>query len=728
MDAAVLLERAGGYLPQEKLAMVEAAYQFALKAHQGQKRKSGGPYMEHPLETASLLADLELDASTLVASLLHDVPEDCGVPLSEIERNFGSEVKKLVDATTKLSKVAWRSSSETDVSQKRHGKRGSQAEYLRRMLIAMAEDLRVVFIKLADRLHNMRTLGALSLEKRRTIAKETLEIYAPLAHRLGIWGIKWQLEDLAFRYLDPQHYHRVARLVATRRTQRESFVNEIVQTLETELTKAGIKAEVSGRPKHIYSIYKKMEKYSASGKDFGDVHDLFAFRILVDTVSDCYKSLGVVHNLWHPFPEEFDDFIANPKDNGYQSLHTIVMGPGAPLEIQIRTYEMHRIDEYGVAAHWRYKEGETKDLHFEQKLAWLRQLIEWQEELSTEEFLESVKTDVFIDQVFVYTPKGEIIDLAKGATPLDFAYRIHTELGHRCIGAKVNNRLVPLNYELKNGEIVEILISKGVKGPSLDWLNPDLGYVKTSHAREKVRQWFKKQERAQNIERGRQLLDKELKRLGVSLTNLEEIARLFNFEDVDEFFAALGYGGITPHQVALKLTTEPEPPRATVEVLPSKKISSATIEVLGVGDLLTRLARCCHPLPGDEIIGYITRSQGVTVHRKDCHTILNQMERERLIGVNWGSVQEVYPVVIQVDAWDRVGLLRDITTVIAEDRINITGVNMMEHGDSAVSVLLTVEIKNMAQLTRLLSRIQGVRSVTNAARRSEAGADLSLKT
>ncbi len=715
----VLLEKAGRYLPPEKLAMVEAAYQFALKAHQGRKRKSGEPYLEHPLATALTLSELELDATTLVAALLHDVPEDCGVPLSEIERNFGSEVKKLVDATTKLGKVAWKDSTKTETPWKRQGKRGSQAEYLRRMLIAMAEDLRVVFIKLADRLHNMRTLGTLSPEKRRTVAKETLEIYAPLAHRLGIRGIKWQLEDLAFRYLDAQQYHRIARLVATRRVQRESFVNEIAQTLETELNKAGIKAEVSGRPKHIYSICKKMEKYSSLGKDFDDVHDLFAFRILVGTPSDCYRSLGIVHGLWHPLPEEFNDFIANPKDNGYQSLHTAVLCRGVPLEIQIRTYEMHRVAEYGVAAHWRYKEGETKDLHFEQKLAWLRQLIEWQEELSSEEFLESVKTDVFIDQVFVYTPKGEIIELPKGATPLDFAYRIHTELGHRCIGAKVNNRLVTLNYELKNGGIVEILTSKGVKGPSLDWLNPDLGYIKTSHAREKIRQWFKKQERAQNVARGRQLLDRELKRLGI-LTNVEEVAKLFNFEDGDEFFAALGYGGITPHQVALKLMAAPEAPRVTVEPFVPKRTSSASIEVLGVGNLLTRLARCCHPLPGDEIIGYITRSRGVTVHRQDCLTMLNQKEKERLIGVNWGSVQEVYPAVIQVDAWDRVGLLRDITAVIAEDGVNITSVNMTEHGDSTISILLTLEIKNMAQLTRLLSRIQGVRSVTGASRKSEA--------
>lgn len=720
MDATVLLKKAGEYLPPQKLALVEAAYHFALKAHEGQKRKSGESYLEHPVETALTLAELQLDDSTLAAALLHDVPEDCGIPLAEIESNFGSEVSKLVDATTKLGKITWQAKDETGVTRKRTIRRGSQAENLRRMLIAMAEDLRVVFIKLADRMHNMRTLGALSPEKRRAIARETLDIYAPLAHRLGIWQMKWQLEDLSFRYLEPRRYHQIARLVATRRAQRESFIAEIIQTLEKELAKAGIKADVSGRPKHIYSVYQKMQKYSALGKDFGDIHDLFAFRILVDTVSDCYKSLGVIHGLWHPLPEEFDDFIANPKDTGYQSLHTTVMCRGTtPLEIQIRTYDMHRTAEYGVAAHWRYKEGGTKDLHFEKKLTWLRQLLEWQGGLSNEEFLESVKTDIFIDQVFVYTPKGEIIDLPKGATPLDFAYRIHTELGHRCVGAKVNNRLVPLNYELKNGEIVEVVVSKKVKGPSLDWLNPDFGYIKTSHTREKIRQWFKRQERMQNIERGRQLLDKELKRLGMSLTNPETMAKLFNFEDVDDFFAALGYGGVSPRQVVLKWTAEPEQPRPAVGISPVKGVTPSSVQVLGVGDLLTRLARCCHPLPGDEIIGYITRSRGVTVHRKDCRNVAHQQETERLIGVNWGSIQDVYPVVIQVDAWDRVGLLRDITTLVAEEEVNITSVSMSEHDNNSVSILLTLEIKSMAQLTRLLSKIHSVRSVTGVERKSE---------
>jgi len=481
MERNALMEQAGAYLPADKLALVESAYEFAAKAHEGQVRKNGEPYLTHPLSTAVILAEMHLDAESLAAALLHDVPEDCGVPLSEIEAKFGAQVAKLVDGVTKLNKLTRRA---------RAGEPGSdgQAENLRKMLLATAEDLRVVLIKLADRLHNMRTLGALPLDRRHAIAEETLEIYAPLAHRLGMREAKWQLEDLAFRYLKPRVYHRIARLVAGKRVEREGFITEISQTLGQELDNAGIKAKVYGRPKHIYSIYQKMGKYDAQGKNFGDIHDLFALRVVVDSVSDCYRALGVIHNLWRPIPEEFDDFIANPKDNGYQALHTTVMCQGTtPLEIQIRTNDMHRVNEYGVAAHWLYKEGKAGD-KFGDELAWLRQLGDWREELNSEEFLESVKTDVLVDRVFVYTPKGEIKELPRGATPLDFAFRIHTDLGYRCIGAKVNGRLQPLNYTLRNGDVVEVMTSKVDKGPSLDWLNPELGYLKTSHARSKVKQ------------------------------------------------------------------------------------------------------------------------------------------------------------------------------------------------------------------------------------------------
>jgi len=584
------------------------------------------------------------------------------------------------------------------------------------MLVAMAEDLRVVFIKLADRLHNMRTLDALSPEIQRSIAQETLEIYAPLAHRLGIWELKWQLEDLFFRYLEPKKYRQIANLVAARRAQRESFIAQVIQILQGEFERANIRAEISGRPKHIYSIYQKMEKYSAQNKHFDDIHDLLALRILVSTVPDCYNALGIIHSLWRPLPGEFDDFIANPKPNGYQSLHTTVMCLGTiPLEVQIRTRDMHHIAEYGLAAHWRYKEGETKDMHFEERIAWLRQLIDWHRELSgAEEFLESVKTDIFIDQVFVYTPKGEIKDLPKGSTPIDFAYRVHTELGHRCIGAKVNSKLVPLNYQLNNGDVVEIVSSKGDKGPSRDWLSPHLGYVKTSHAKDKIRQWFKRQERAENIERGRELLEKEMRHLGIKPSEREELAKLFKYDNLDDFLAAIGDSGISTHQIAVRLSAQ-QPPPARAEVAPPKPPESA-IRVLGVGDLVTHLARCCRPVPGDKVIGYVTRSRGVTIHRQDCYNVVHEDERERLITVEWEKTDSLYPVSIQVEAWDRVGLIRDITTIVAEEGVNIASVSSVHHDDHSVSEYFTLETTGLVQLSRLLKKIEGVRGVISVSR------------
>lgn len=712
MEGNALIEQASTYLPDDKVALVKAAYEFASRAHQGQVRKTGEPYLEHPLNTAMILAELHLDAETLAAALLHDVPEDCGVSLDEIEANFGLQVVKLVDGVTKLNKLA---------SQARTGETKSkvQADNLRKMLLATAEDLRVVLIKLADRLHNMRTLGALPAEKRRAIAQETLEIYAPLAHRLGMREAKWQLEDLAFRYLKPRVYHRIARLVAGKRAEREGFITEVSQILCQELDKVGIKAKVSGRPKHIYSIYQKMSKYDAQGKNFGDIHDLFALRLLVDSVSDCYKALGVIHNFWRPIPEEFNDFIANPKDNGYQALHTTVMCQGTtPLEIQIRTYDMHQVNEYGVAAHWLYKEGKVSE-QFKDEIAWLRQLGDWREELDSEEFLESIKTDVLVDRVFVYTPKGEIKELPKGATPLDFAFRIHTDLGYRCIGAKVNGRLVPLNYALRNGDVVEIMASKVDKGPSLDWLNLELGYVKTSHARNKVRQWFTKQERSQCIETGKQIWDRELKRLGIGLPSVDKVARLLDYDGADDLFAALGSGSINSSQIMLKLSGELEPTGEGVEVLPLRKISPVSINVLGVGDLLTRLANCCHPLPGDKIIGYITQGRGITVHRRDCPNIIHEEEKERLIKVEWGDVAQVYPVMIQVDAWDRVGLIRDISAIIAEEGVNLSEASMGNHQEDSVKLYFTLEVKSAAQLSKIMSRVYSVWNVVSVTRKGE---------
>ncbi|MFC1935134.1 RelA/SpoT family protein, partial [Chloroflexota bacterium] len=630
MSVTKLLDKIRGYLPPEKLAMVEDAYRFAAVAHHGQKRQSGKPYLEHPLQTALILAELQLDTSSLAAALLHDIPENCGLKITDIEAKFGPEIARLVDGTTKLGKVPLTAPEAV------LGK--AQAENLRKMLVAMAEDLRVVFIKLADRLHNMRTLAALSPEKQLSIARETLEIYAPLAHRLGIWELKWQLEDLAFRYLDPEKYRRIVRLVATRRSQRESFINQIISTLKKEFDQIGLRAELSGRPKHIYSIHQKMERYAAQGRPFDAIHDLLALRVLVSTVPECYNTVGIIHSLWHPLPEAFDDYIANPKPNGYQALHTTVMGPGlTPLEVQIRTQDMHYIAENGVAAHWRYKEGEKKDLHFEEKLSWLRRLVEWHRELSgAEEFLESVKTDIFMDQVFVYTPKGEIKDLPRGSTPLDFAYRVHTELGHCCVGAKIHGKLVPFNHELKNGDIVELISSKGRKGPSRDWLNPHLGYIKTSHAKEKVRQWFKKQERTDNIEHGRELLEKELKHLGVSIER-QKLAELFNYSSADDFLAAFGYGGVTSQQIAVKLAAQQEKPKETAAETVTPKQAPSSVQVLGVRNLVTHLAQCCHPVPGDRIIGYITRYRGVTIHRQDCYNVTRETEKERLVPVEWGD-------------------------------------------------------------------------------------------
>ena len=714
-----LKTKAEEYLPPEKIALLESAYNFAKKAHEGQLRISGEPYLEHPIQTALILAELQLDANSIAAALLHDVLENCEIPLSDIEVTFGAEIAKLVDGVTKLSKLPLSGGdASTSTSEQ-------QTENLRKMLVAMAEDLRVVFIKLADRLHNMRTLDALPAEKQRRIARETLEIYAPLSHRLGIWELKWQMEDLSFRYLEPEKYRKVARLITARRARRESVIAQVIQILGAEFDRIGLKVEISGRPKHIYSIHQKIERYAALGKNFDNIHDLLAIRVLVNTVADCYSAVGVIHSLWRPLPGDFDDYIANPKPNGYQSLHTAVMYGTTPLEIQIRTYEMHHIAGFGVAAHWRYKEGKKKDIHFEERIGWLRQLIEWRRELSgAEEFLESVKTDIFIDQVFAYTPKGEIKDLPKGATPLDFAYRIHTELGHRCIGARVNGRLVPLNYQLKNGDLVDIMTTKGEKKPSLDWLNPQLGYIQTSHAREKIRQWFRKQERAENIERGRELLEKEMRRLGIKLSSREELAKLLKYDDPDDFLAAIGYGGISTHQIALKLSAQQEQPEGiTGATLPKQTVP--TVNVLGVGDMLTNLAQCCRPVPGDKIIGYITRSRGVSIHRQDCYNIIHEDEKERLVSVDWGNTDALYPVNIRVEVWDRVGVMRDITTIVAEEKVNIAAISSVRHDDYTVTEYFTLETNGLAQLSRLLGKIEGARGVISVTR---VGSETTTKT
>ncbi len=719
MDESKFLARLKERVPADKWPLVEEAYRFAAACHDGQTRVSGEPFIAHPIQTALFLADLRLDAATVAAGLLHDVIEDCGVTVQQIEEKFGPEIAKLVDGVTKLTRMDLMLTSDYDKASLRYTEEGHlHAESLRKMLVAMAEDVRVVLIKLADRLHNMRTLKALPLERQKAIAQETLDIYAPLAHRLGMWEMKWRLEDLAFRYLEPAKYRQISKRLAAKREEREAYIAKVVKVLEEELEKAGIKAEVKGRPKHIYSIYRKAQKYAQMGKELSDIYDLFAIRVLVRTKADCYNALGVVHNLWHPLPGQFDDYIANPKENMYQSLHTAVMcDGGVPLEVQIRTYEMDHVAEYGVAAHWRYKEGASRDMKFEEKMTWLRQLLEWQREMAgAEEFLESVKTDIFRDQVFVYTPKGDIKELPAGSTPLDFAYHIHTELGHRCIGAKVNGKLVSLDYQLKNGDTVEILTSKVARGPSLDWLNPHLGYVHTASARGKIRQWFRKQERANNIQRGKDLLHRELKRLGLTASE-EDLARSFRFEAADEMYAALGSGGLTVGQVIAKLTPpEEEKTQDLTKAATPSAITTAGIQVLGVGDLLTRMARCCNPIPGDEIVGFITRGRGITVHKKGCPNIGKEDETERIVNVEWGTTKQLYPVRVEISAWDRVGLLRDISTQVSEEGVNIASVTTQEKADRTVSISLTLHTSGIDQLSRLFSKLEAVRGVFNVTR------------
>jgi guanosine-3',5'-bis(diphosphate) 3'-pyrophosphohydrolase len=694
--------------PQGDLGLVERAFDLAVVAHRGQRRATGDPYATHPVASAQILADLGIDPVAVAAALLHDVPEDTEYSLADIEEAFGPEVAHLVDGVTKLSRFSTRTHEE------------QQAESIRKMFLAMAEDIRVVLIKLADRLHNMRTLYALPPEKQARIARQTMEIYAPLAERLGIWQIKWELEDLAFKTLEPERYRELARLLDARRKARESYIERAIAVLRPRLEEAGIRAELSGRPKHLYSIWKKMQR---KGAELGEIYDVYAIRILVDEVKDCYAALGVVHSLWRPIPGQFDDYIAVPKHNLYQSLHTAVIAlDGKPLEIQIRTHRMHQVAEVGIAAHWRYKEGTPADRDYDAKLAWLRQLLDWQREVSdATEFVEGIKLDIFQDQVFVFTPKGDIKELPAGSTPIDFAYRIHTEVGHRTIGAKVNNRLVPLDYRLRNGDIVEIVTAKGDHGPSRDWLN----IVRTSHAREKIRQWFKRQERSENIVHGRESLERELRRLArksiatVGAERIAEVARSFGHEAVDDFYAAIGYGAISPQQVVMRLGVLDDteivlPPVAP----PAPPARTGGVRVKGVGDLLVRFARCCHPIPGDPIIGFITRGKGVTVHLRTCPAVVNEREVARLVDVEWETTPapQTYPIAIRIEAWDRTGLLNDITQVVAEHRVNIVAATVSVAPDRTATVRATLQVSSIAQLARLIGRLEAVKDVISVSR------------
>ncbi|TMC39922.1 MAG: bifunctional (p)ppGpp synthetase/guanosine-3',5'-bis(diphosphate) 3'-pyrophosphohydrolase [Chloroflexi bacterium] len=687
--------------------MVRKAYERAALAHRGQHRLSGEDYVNHPLEVAAILADLELDAATIAAALLHDTVEDTNLTAEEVKREFGPEVARLVDGVTKLGRISLR----TDQQQ--------QAENIRKMMVAMAEDLRVVLIKLADRLHNMRTLEPLAEPKRRKISRETLDIYAPLAHRLGIGQIKWELEDLAFRHLEPDAYEDVVSRIARKRADREALVSDLREILARELEKVGIQADITGRPKHMYSVWQKMTR---EAKEFSEIYDLSAIRVLVDSVRDCYGVLGVVHSLWKPMPGRFKDYVAMPKSNGYQSLHTtVITHTGEPIEIQIRTQEMHRVAEFGVAAHWTYKEG-GKDASFDQKLSWLRSLLEWQGEVGdAESFLNTVKVDLFQDEVYVFTPRGDVINLPADSTPVDFAYRIHTEVGHHCIGAKVNGRMVPLEYALQNGEIVEILTSKGPHGPSRDWLN----FVKSASAKERIRKWFKSQSREENVAKGHDLLDKELHRMHrVSLADLpenklQEIASLHRFATVDDFMAAIGYGDLSPHAVVMRMALNLDSPGGDLRTIPliPQVQPSPRVLVRGEKGILTTIATCCQPVPGDAIIGYTTRGKGVTVHRADCINAVNAQDSSRVVPVDWeADATHLYPVAIKIEAFDRQGLMRDIATVVAENRVNMSALEVHVYDDKTAVVSTTVEIDSLAQLSRLMEKLEGVKDVHTVAR------------
>ena len=710
-----LIDTIHSYLPKAKCDDVTKAYQLAEEAHKDQRRVSGEPYILHPLAVAQILADMKIDTTTITASLLHDVVEDTSYTLDDLKKMFGKEVAFLVDGVTKLSRLNYRT------------KEDQQLNSMRKMFLAMAKDVRVVVIKLADRLHNMRTLRYMRSDKQKRIAQETLEIFAPLAHRLGIFNIKWELEDLSFRYLEPDKYYDLVDQMKQKRHVREEIVNEAIDVLKKALDEAHIHCEINGRPKHFYSIYKKMKK---DNRDLSQVYDLFAIRVIVDDVKDCYGVLGIVHSLWKPLPYRFKDYIAMPKPNNYQSLHTTVIGTrGQPVEIQIRTWEMHRIAEYGVAAHWRYKEGNqtaNKDA-FDEKMGWLRNLLEWQDTSNPKEFVNALKLDAFSDEVFVFSPRGDVIDLPQGAIPIDFAYRIHTDVGHRCVGAKINGKIVPLDYKLKNGDIVEIITSK-VGKPSLDWLN----IVGSSESRSKIRSWFKKENREENIAKGLDALERECKRLGHDWKALNvggrlgRVAKQMNAGSEDDLVAAVGYGGFAVNTVLIKLLElhkkdlqkqeEKTNSLAALEKLKTKKPvkhNGTGILVKGEPGLLVRLAKCCSPVPGDPIIGFITRGRGVSVHRADCPNVTHgQNDVDRLIDVEWNyDGNERFEVNMEIVAYDRTGIMAEIMATLAEMKISILSVNAKTSDTKNVTIHMGISIKDLAQFEFVATKIRRLKDV-----------------
>lgn len=725
--------------------LVLRAYKVAEKAHEGQKRVSGEPYVNHCLSVAAILSEMRVPPSVISAGLLHDTVEDTDITIDDIRRDFGDEITVLVDGVTKLTQLPRvtrgdqhqgedaREEEQRQIAARRGipdpdtealkitRSRGYDlvSETLRKTFLAMGEDVNVVLIKLADRLHNMRTLGRLPDKKRRRIAQETLDIFAPLANRLGIWNIKWELEDLGFRYVKPQIYKDIAEDLVARRSQREAGMEVIKSQLGKYLSQQGIEADITARPKHIFSIYKKMVR---KGVPFELVYDVRGIRIIVPDIPSCYSALGVIHTHWRPIPGEFDDYIAVPKDNFYRSLHTaVVYDDGKTLELQIRNPEMNQNAEYGIAAHWRYKEGSPRDEDYERRILWLRSLMEWRQDVDdAREFVDSMKTDVFQDRVYVFTPKGDIIDMPIGSTPIDFAYHVHTDVGHRCRGAKVNGRLVSLEYTLKTGDKLEILTAKR-GGPSRDWLNPNLGLVKTQRARSKIRRWFKRQARDKNIGHGKGLLEKELRRLGLTGVNLDQLAREFEYRNVDQMHEAIGCGDVPLGRLINHLTIEEKEEEDHETALGLKPFSDKirptedTISVLGLKGLLTSMARCCNPAPGDEIVGYITRGRGATIHRQDCPNILRVKDRERIVRVSWGEPKHTYPIPVRIKAYDRNGLMKDVSTLIADEGINMTGVKADVSRNLAVFDL-TLEVIDIAELSRVLDRLENLPNVMEAQR------------
>lgn len=701
--------------------LVEKAYRFAEEAHRGQLRNSGEDYIQHPLEVAKILLELEMDEATIAAALLHDVVEDTKCTVADIEKEFGPQVALMVDGVTKLGRIEYKSKVE------------QQVENLRKMFLAMAKDIRVILIKLADRLHNMRTLKYHTVEKQKEIARETLEIFAPLANRLGIFRIKWELEDLSFRYLKPQEYYDLSEGIAFKRREREAHINEVIEQLGPRLEEVGINADIAGRPKHFYSIYRKMVTQK---KELSEIYDLTAIRVIVDSVNDCYGALGIIHTMWKPLPGRFKDYIAMPKPNMYQSLHTTLVGAhGEPFEIQIRTWEMHRTAEYGIAAHWKYKEGsKAQSGSFEQKLSWLRQLLEWQHDSrDAGEFMESLKIDLFADTVFVFTPKGDVVELPAGSCSVDFAYRVHTDVGHRCVGAKINSRIVPLETKLTNGDIVEILTSKQGNGPSRDWLS----FVKTSQAKNRIRAWFKKEKREENIIRGREGLEREARKLGFEPSvflkpeTLLTIAKSYNITTLDDLYAAMGDGAVTVTKVLTRLRedlSKEEKEKLQLaslqqgEAKPSNTYGKASqgVRVKGVDNILIRFSRCCNPLPGDDIVGYITRGRGVSIHRRDCDNIKahDEDEMNRMVEVVWDDAQAdtIYPVDVEIYGLDRARLVTDVMNVVMETRTHILGINARVSKDKMAHIQLSIEIRNLGHLYNVMQKIRRVKDVTSVER------------